>query len=108
MIPLAQWYGTFIWSESCANAAAGKIMNARIAANLAPGDSSLKPQQYVVDEKGNWTINCLACHQGKVAGKVVPGVPNSCIASAIISTASPKAPPGGRLNETVTEGNWPE
>ena len=30
------------------------------------------------------------------------------MASSIFSTASPRAPPGGRLNETVTEGNWPE
>jgi mono/diheme cytochrome c family protein len=42
-----------------------------------PGDTSGKPQQYVVDEKGNWTMNCLSCHQGKVAGQVIPGVPNS-------------------------------
>lgn len=41
------------------------------------GDDSDKPLQYVVDDKGNWTMNCLACHGGKVAGTVVPGVPNS-------------------------------
>jgi mono/diheme cytochrome c family protein len=34
----------------------------------------------VVDAAGNWTMNCLACHQGKVAGVVVPGVPNSLLA----------------------------
>ena len=22
-------------------------------------------------------MNCLACHQGKVAGRVIPGLPNS-------------------------------
>ncbi len=42
-----------------------------------PGDESGKPQQYVVDSAGNWTMNCLACHQGKVAGMVVPGMPNA-------------------------------
>jgi hypothetical protein len=26
----------------------------------------------------------------------------------IASTASPRATPGGRLNEIVTDGNWPE
>lgn len=45
-----------------------------------PGDSTGKPQQYVVDAKGNWTMNCLACHQGKVAGKVIPGAPNTLFA----------------------------
>src|SRR5438876_895764 len=30
------------------------------------GDLQHRPLQYVVDEKGNWTMNCLACHQGKV------------------------------------------
>lgn len=45
-----------------------------------PGDPRHRPLQYVVDEQGNWAMNCLACHQGKVAGKVVPGVPNSLYA----------------------------
>ena len=44
-------------------------------------DDPAKPQQYVVDAAGNWTMNCLACHQGKVAGKVIPGVPNTLLAS---------------------------
>jgi mono/diheme cytochrome c family protein len=52
----------------------------RYGLTTAPGDSSGKPQQYVVDAAGNWTMNCLTCHQGKVAGKVVPGAPNSLLA----------------------------
>ncbi|MEX0675879.1 MAG: cytochrome c [Pirellulales bacterium] len=52
----------------------------RYGLTSAPGDASGKPQQYVVDAAGNWTMNCLACHQGKVAGMVVPGLPNSRIA----------------------------
>jgi cytochrome c553 len=32
---------------------------------------------YVADGKGNWVMNCLACHGGKVAGRVIPGLPNS-------------------------------
>lgn len=35
---------------------------------------------YVGDEKGNWSMNCLACHGGKVAGRVIAGLPNSHIA----------------------------
>lgn len=33
--------------------------------------------QYVPSADDGWTMNCLACHTGKVAGKVVYGVPNS-------------------------------
>lgn len=54
-----------------------KMAFSRYGLTSAPGDTSGKPQQYVVDAAGNWTMNCLACHQGKVAGRVVPGVPNS-------------------------------
>lgn len=44
------------------------------------GDPQHRPLQYVVDEQGNWTMNCLACHQGSTAGKMIPGVPNSLFA----------------------------
>jgi mono/diheme cytochrome c family protein len=43
-----------------------------------PGDDHFaSPLQYVVGENGQWTMNCFACHGGKVAGQVVPGLPNS-------------------------------
>ena len=32
---------------------------------------------YVAGDDGGWIMNCLACHGGKVAGQVVPGLPNS-------------------------------
>jgi len=32
--------------------------------------------QYVVDDRGRWTMSCLACHQGQVDGQAIPGVPN--------------------------------
>ncbi len=35
------------------------------------------PLQYVDDGRGNWVMNCFACHGGKVAGRVIPGLPNS-------------------------------
>jgi mono/diheme cytochrome c family protein len=46
-----------------------------------PDDSS-KPLQYVVDDRGQWTMNCFACHGGSVpdgkgGGVVWPGAPNS-------------------------------
>ncbi len=46
-----------------------------------PGESmtteNFKPLQYVVDDKGRWTMNCLACHGGSVLGQVIPGSPNN-------------------------------
>jgi len=42
-----------------------------------PGDDSGKPLQYVVDDKGNWTMNCLSCHGGSVEGAAYPGAPNN-------------------------------
>ena len=33
--------------------------------------------QYVVDGSGRWTMSCLACHQGQVGGRTIPGLPNS-------------------------------
>ncbi len=42
----------------------------------APGDPG-PPLQYVVTEDGQWVMNCFACHGGKVAGRVIPGLPNS-------------------------------
>ncbi len=41
--------------------------------------------QYVVDQRGNWTMNCMACHQGEVAGRVIPGVPNTRFAMQTFS-----------------------
>jgi len=46
----------------------------------APGREGGVALQYVDDGKGGWVMNCLACHGGKVAGKVVPGSPNSLFA----------------------------
>src|SRR5690606_5221315 len=45
-----------------------------------PGDKQERPLQYVVDERGVWTMNCFACHGGQVAGQVIPGLPNSLYA----------------------------
>ncbi len=49
----------------------------RYGLTVRPSDDSGKPLQYVVDEEGNWTMNCFSCHGGEVAGQVVPGVPNA-------------------------------
>lgn len=56
-----------------------KLAFSRYGLTSRPDDPT-KPLQYVVDERGNWTMNCLACHGGKVAGKAIPGLPNSLFA----------------------------
>ena len=48
-------------------------------------DDPTRPLQYVVDQQGNWTMNCFACHGGKVAGKAWPGLPNSHFALATLT-----------------------
>jgi mono/diheme cytochrome c family protein len=52
----------------------------RYGLTLAPGSSGPVAMQYVDDGQGGWVMNCLACHGGKVAGKVIPGLPNSLFA----------------------------
>lgn len=32
---------------------------------------------YTADGQGGWVMNCLACHAGRVAGRVIPGAPNT-------------------------------
>ncbi len=51
-----------------------------MASSNDPAIAQHRPLQYVVDTAGNWSMNCLACHQGKVAGKVIWGAPNSLYA----------------------------
>ncbi|MCH7989686.1 MAG: c-type cytochrome, partial [Planctomycetes bacterium] len=40
---------------------------------------------YVDDGNGGWVMNCFACHAGKVAGKMIPGAPNTHIALATLT-----------------------
>ena len=49
------------------------------------GGQPTTPLGYIVDPQGNWSMNCLACHGGKVAGKVIPGLPNSHTALQTLS-----------------------
>ncbi|MFM7107155.1 MAG: cytochrome c [Planctomycetaceae bacterium] len=41
-----------------------------------PDDPS-RSLQYVVAADGSWTMSCLACHQGQVASRAIPGLPNT-------------------------------
>jgi hypothetical protein len=43
-----------------------------------PGDElAHRPLQYVVTERGEWVMNCFACHGGAVYGTTMPGAPNN-------------------------------
>lgn len=46
----------------------------------APGREGGIPLQLAHDGQGGWALNCFACHGGKVAGRVIMGVPNTHIA----------------------------
>lgn len=39
-------------------------------------DSAGGVLQYITATDGKWTMNCLACHQGELNGRVIPGLPN--------------------------------
>jgi mono/diheme cytochrome c family protein len=57
-----------------------KLAFSRYGLTEAPGREGGVALQYVDDGRGGWVMNCLACHGGKVAGKVVPGAPNTLYA----------------------------
>jgi len=50
-------------------------------------DDPEKPLQYVVDEVGNWTMNCFSCHGGTVYGKPFAGAPNNRFALQTLTEA---------------------
>ncbi len=43
-------------------------------------DPKIPALGYVDDGKRGWVMNCLICHAGKVAGRVIPGLPNTHLA----------------------------
>jgi hypothetical protein len=56
-----------------------KLLLARYGFQESPDRPGPIPQQFTSDGKGNLSTNCLACHGGPVAGKVVPGLGNSLV-----------------------------
>jgi mono/diheme cytochrome c family protein len=64
-------------AQSATLAERRKIAFARYGLIRRDSDPLNRPLQYVVSESGNWSMNCLACHQGQVAEKVIPGVANA-------------------------------
>jgi hypothetical protein len=75
-----------VWPEPLRSQAAAATAEERRAMAMQrygltpdPEDPS-RSLQYVVGQDGSWTMSCLACHQGQVAGRVIPGLPNSSYA----------------------------
>jgi mono/diheme cytochrome c family protein len=74
------------WEEPLRSRAAGADVaeRRRLAMEryglLPHPDDPARSLQYVVDANGRWTMSCLACHQGQVGGRMIPGVPNSTYA----------------------------
>jgi mono/diheme cytochrome c family protein len=57
-----------------------KLALSRYGLMELPERGSNVPLQYVATPTGGWTTNCFSCHGGKVAGRVIPGLPNSHVA----------------------------
>ena len=43
------------------------------------------PMAYISDGRGGWSLTCLSCHGGKVAGRSMPGLGNSHFALATLT-----------------------
>jgi mono/diheme cytochrome c family protein len=72
-----------VWPEparSQAEAASPEVRRrltfARYGLTPRPDDPA-KPLQYVVDERGRWSMSCFACHGGQVGEQVLPGLGNA-------------------------------
>src|SRR5690348_11337911 len=57
-----------------------RLAFSRYGLTEAPDGAGQVALQYVDDGKGGWVMNCFACHGGKIAGRVIPGAPNSLYA----------------------------
>lgn len=66
-------------AESLPPADRRRMALARYGLVAHPEDPS-RSMQYAVDDAGAWRMNCLACHQGEVDGRAIPGLPNSAYA----------------------------
>jgi len=68
-------------AERASVAARRSLAFTRYGLTPRPGEeASGKPLQFVVDAKGVWSMNCLACHAGHLDGRAIPGLPNSHLA----------------------------
>jgi mono/diheme cytochrome c family protein len=65
-------------AETATAAERRRLAYSRYGFTPRPGkDDKRRPLQYTASGADGWSANCLACHGGKVAGKAMPGLPNS-------------------------------
>lgn len=66
-------------AEAASPAERRKLMFSYYGLMPAPDDitGTAPALGYMSDGKSGWVMTCLACHAGKVEGKVIPGLPNS-------------------------------
>jgi mono/diheme cytochrome c family protein len=68
-------------SRAAAADVAGRRRMALERYGLTPHpDDPSRSLQYAVDAAGRWSMSCLACHQGEVRGRAIPGAPNAAYA----------------------------
>ncbi len=67
-----------------------KMTLSRYGLTEAPGREGGAPLQYATDGTNGWSTNCFSCHGGKVAGEVIPGLPNTHIALETLALDSLK------------------
>lgn len=82
-----------------------KMAFSRYGLQPSPDAGYDRPLQYVETPDGGWTVNCFSCHGGKVAGQVIPGLPNSHVALATMrEDLYAWLAKNGRLDEMVDNG----
>ena len=64
-------------AERASSAQRRKMAYSRYGFIADPDRPDGPPMGVVDDGHGGWAMNCLGCHQGKVAGRMIPGVGNS-------------------------------
>ncbi len=78
-------------AEKASPAERRKMAFSRYGMVADPENENGPPLGAVDDGSGGWAMNCLACHQGKVAGKVIWGVGNSHFAFQTLTEDIAKA-----------------
>lgn len=80
-----------------------KMAYSRYGLVEAPGRDGDPALGYVSDGQGNWVLNCLSCHGGKVAGRAMPGLGNSHFAFQTLVQDTVKLK--RVLNQPLTDGD---
>lgn len=79
-----------------------KLAFARYGFVADPARPDGAPLGVVDNGQGGWVMNCLSCHQGKVAGQVILGVPNSHFAFQTFSEDLALQKNGGKISAAET------